>query len=390
MFVGTAMFPIVSPGYFYILIINAVMRPLLILLLLGFGIMVNAQPNTHRHWHEGPLTPKDFEAGDRKYKSGWMAYKVRYHPGVERHQDTTVKKLITDAFMVPELSSLPGERTAQALLFNQVLLDLLEIRRRKLQQELDQMGNDWTTDLIFSRHADSLDLTVARLQAETDSGRNKEAIDRWKQYVEENMPVLPAPAHLMWSRVARFGYGLHASLGKSSFTGNLAKAFDPTINVGFGFDFAWNQTILMIHATLGFGSAARQDLYLDNYWRKDTAARLAVIDVSIGQFILDTRRWKLTPFAGLGITEFSTPAREEDEETNATARYSYAAGLQLEYKLHKKINLIPTRGWKVNEYSELMARIRLYTTHFSYSGINGNTVNIAVGISGFGRVVRKK
>ena len=78
--------------------------------------------------------------------------------------------------------------------------------------------------------------------------------------------------------------------------------FGNSIGFNFGFDFFYKNSMLYIKTVLSGGDRtyARRP-----HWEEGLDFTFALIDVSYGYAILDNSALKISPFAGLAITEFS-------------------------------------------------------------------------------------
>jgi len=113
----------------------------------------------------------------------------------------------------------------------------------------------------------------------------------------------------------------------------------------------------------------------------------AVGDISYGYAFLDNSKLKLAPFAGFGLTEFSGQNRDNKENGLRMVDYNIIFGVNVDYKLRTKIKPFSYMPEKV----ETSIRARLYVTKANFStDMNGYTVNLTIGLCGFGNMIRLK
>ena len=153
---------------------------------------------------------------------------------------------------------------------------------------------------------------------------------------------------------------------------------------------AYKHKILFLNGTLA-GSDVKADYMADKNWYKGQRAHLAVIDVSLGYAFVDNAKLKLTPFAGLGITEFSGENKDMEEDELRIVDYNILFGLNADYKLNTRINTRPAYFSGLSESMETSVRARLYISkaHY-YDDLKGYTINLTLGICGFGNIIRLK
>ena len=98
--------------------------------------------------------------------------------------------------------------------------------------------------------------------------------------------------------------GLNVGAAYSFRNNTVNEHFGNSIGFNFGFDFSYKNSMLYINTILSGGDVDRT--YTGrSYWLEYLDFTLALIDVSYGYAILDNSALKISPFAGLAITEFS-------------------------------------------------------------------------------------
>lgn len=135
----------------------------------------------------------------------------------------------------------------------------------------------------------------------------------------------------------------------------------------------------------------KKEMLSEKKWHKGQNAHLAILDASLGYAVIDRKNFKLSPFAGWGLTEFSGENldNENDKEGLRLTDHHLVFGVNADYKLKTTIKLVPAFGFK--EIAETSIRARLYLTKTSYfSGLSGCTINLAFGICGFGNLIKMK
>jgi len=347
-----------------------------------------------KEWADGKLTWEDFKEreGGGGQQISELKYYLGYNSGKQKYGDTVISRNIAHGYMDKNLSWInPKYKTEQHLRYNQIVFDIVEVHRRRLQLELDRISSGFEFQGKFQIIYHSCSNEIERFNREADGGNNLNSLVFWEQKLSDELNSYKK-THIPDFETRSFGYGMHAGFGTGFFTGTISEHFSPTFNFIFGFDFAYKKSIFYLNGTLA-GGKVRQDYVSDKNWYKKQNANLAVIDVSYGYAFLDNRKFKLAPFAGLGITELSGQNKDNKEDGLSFVDYNVIFGINADYKLRTKINLLPNPffGAAVKEKVETSIRARLYVTRANLtSDLSGYSVNLTIGLCGFGNMIRVK
>ncbi len=344
-----------------------------------------------RDWSDGKLTWADFserKGGERatgfKFFLGYRTEKQK--EGIER-----LIRPVAVAYMDARLSFADPERRTDLLLrYNQVIFDITEWYRRSLQEALYEAQSPLQAEAIFKYHYDSLEGDLRQFKEDAGYGTAKDAVDFWEQRVAERLEGTD-PDPFPEIRERNFGYGIHAGLAGVTFLGGLNEQFRPGLGFSFGFDMAFRRFMLNVGGTI-YRPAARRDLDFGPQTAADERLNFALIELTAGYILIDRPRWRLTPSAGLGISEFSPPAGNDNEAASAVVDFNLMCGFTLDYKLSRSLRLIPSPfalAGGVKEKSEFSVRFRAFLAPARFEdGLRGTSVNLSLGISGFGRLLR--
>jgi hypothetical protein len=103
------------------------------------GVM--AQEN-QKNWRDGKLSWLDFSEKETNQGVSELKYFLGYKADKLKFGDTTVFRIKAEAYMDKKLSWInPAFKEEQYLRFNQVIFDIIEIHRRRLQVELDKANS---------------------------------------------------------------------------------------------------------------------------------------------------------------------------------------------------------------------------------------------------------
>jgi len=347
-----------------------------------------------KEWADGNLTWEDFK--EKESSNGQqiseLKYYLGYNSGKQKYGDTVISRNIALGYMDKNLSWVsPKYKSEQHLRYNQAVFNIVEVHRRMLQLELDRISSSFEFQGKFQIIYHSCTNEIERLNKETDGGNNLNSLVFWEQKLSDELNSYKK-TQILDFETKNFGYGMHVGFGGGLFTGTISEYFSPTFNFIFGFDFAYKKSILYLNGTLA-GGKVRQDYISDKNWYKKQNMNLAVIDVSYGYAFLDNRKLKLAPFVGLGITELSGQNKDNKENGLRLVDYNVIFGINADYKLRTRINLLPNSvfGAAVKEKVETSIRARFYVTRANLSSdLSGFSVNLTIGLCGFGNMIRVK
>ena len=341
-----------------------------------------------KEWRDGKLTWADFIERTGEKGVSELRYFFGYNTGSQEYNNIVVKKYIVQAYVDRNLSWVdPQYKTEQYLRYNQVIFNIIEIHRRRLQAEVDRVGYLFEIEGKFNIIQSSCTNEIDKFQWESSGGHNFNSIVFWEQKTSYELNVYSEKLIPEFENRS-FGYALHAGLGGGYFTGSIGEYFNPSFNFIFGFDFAYKKSILYLNGTLA-GCKVKKDYFSDKNWYEKQNVGLAIIDVSYGYAFLDNKKLKLSPFVGLGITELTGQNKDNKEAALRLVDYNVIFGLNADYKIRTTINIAPNMG--VKEKVETSIRTRLYITKADFApDLNGYSINLTVGLCGFGNMIRVK
>lgn len=366
------------------------MRALITIFLAFFLTSLLIAQEQKKYWSDGPLGWHDFTERKSPHSISEFKYFLGYHMEKNRYGDTILLRNIAEGYMDTGLSWVdPEYKTGQILRYNQVIFDLVELYRRKLQDELDRVTSVFDIDGRFNYIHRLCEEDINKFHDESAGGQDLKTIEFWEQKISGELT--PGSGRKIPEIVDRnFGYALHAGFGSGIFTGSLGDHFTPTFNFIFGFDFGYKNLLLYLNGTLA-GDHVKMDYTGDIIWNEDQRTHVAIIDASVGYALLDNARIKLSPFAGLGITEISGDNKDNDDDDLRMVDYNRIFGINADYKFRKRIKLIPSSSLGAKEKVEASVRARLYIARADYfEDLKGYSVNLTIGLCGFGKLIRLK
>jgi hypothetical protein len=361
---------------------------LIILLLIQTKIYTQS---IQRDWEQGKLDWNDFQGNPLRSsdKSSEFVYQISFITKKIKLQDTVLLTFVTKNEMNPKYSWVKVEDQSLRLLrYNQALFDILELNRRSLQSGLLSLGSLNEANSLLQRVIANSRDDFNRIQTDTEFGKNEEAISFWEEELKTRLADFPL-IRIPEFEESNFGYGLQVGLGSGTFTNSLSDHFNPTFNFLFGFDIALKNTVLYLNGTLGFNKIRKEFEEGGRVWPKDLKTGVAVIDLSLGQSIINNGKHKLTPFVGLGILEFTAIKDEDQFQDFRLVDYGIIYGVNYDFKFRKNIKLVPGFAG-VREKIEQNIRFRLYVLPSQFDTFKGTSVNLSFSYSFFGRLIKIK
>jgi hypothetical protein len=356
-----------------------------LILLIICSIDLNGQEN-RKYWNDGKLTWSDFSEHKSQAQVTELRYFFGYETAKDKFNDTIVAGIKAYCYMDRALSWVnPTKQSDLLLRYNQVIFDIVELYRRKLQQDLYVIPTIYFADNIFQEVYFSCETEMEKFRIESNNGTDKEVVANWEKRISKSLHYLQIQKYPQIER-RNLGYGMHLGFGSGSFTGGLGEYFSPTFNFIFGFDLAYKNWTTFLNATLAGGSKVRKEFFSDLVWGENQSTLFAIGELSLGYAVINNCKFKISPFTGYGFTEFSYSNPNDEEESVSLHHSSLIFGVNGDYKLRKRINLI---GY--GEYVETTIRTRLYITPINHQGLfSGYSINFTVGINGFGNLIKIK
>ena len=185
-----------------------------------------------------------------------------------------------------------------------------------------------------------------------------------------------------------FGMGMHCGIGSEFYIGPLADYLTPIAGVDFGFDFCFNRVNLSVNGLLGWGGPLKQPLPRDGYrWNAGERMKGGNTEVSLGYTVLDSPRWKVVPFAGIGVGFIDYPFHpgNQDKRMDEISGFRFQTGISADLKLFQIEDF-----QALEDLSEFSLRSRLYVAHTSFpSPAPSWTVNVGLSVNMLAWILKK-
>ncbi len=361
------------------------MKSLIFMLLLSpLGVLGQVTIDT-LHWSATRrLQLSDFHSPTQPGLGGSEFY---YQIGYEVHPTSLFGQPVIESFCLMFRNMSWVSKTAQnerTLVYNQVLFDLVEVHTRQMKAKLIALG----IDRRFKQRARQIEyLTnsdlgdeVNRFRAETGGGDDVRALERWEKQIVQRLHDVPDLETTYHS--SKIGFGIFVGGGGILATGPLAQTFSPAGGIAFGIDIAFRQTILMVHPTLYNGTLRAGFSHQNQTWEKDLPVRPRLLEVGLGQVVLDGPRTRLMPYIGYSLLDLA-PRDRNDERYKGLSLVSHTptVGVVFDSKLGSSNGKTDR-----SDDSFLFIRTKLsYSPLLNAQPFSGGLLNLQIGFGGFGR-----
>lgn len=358
--------------------------PIVVLSIFNISLVGQIESPNIKIWEEGKLTWEDFQGKpyyhlDREsafeYAFGFQQKKVVQH-------DTVVIKLVAYAYFLKDISwVLPEKKSDAQLMYNQVIFDLVEIYRRKLNNALGRTNSYAESQNLFDIYLVKLNEEIEDFEYQFNAGNGIYVIQRKQEEIKRELlqldeEFLPPLKH------SNVGIGMHLGFGADILTGSVNNHFNNTSLFTFGFDIAYRNFVLDIGGGLSNTKVTKE--YIEkNTWVDGTKTGLAILNAALAYNVHNGHRFKIAPFVGWGLLEFSNNNVPEEEKSDFTlVSYSLILGMNLDYKLRQRFKLNTLLNSR--DYSETNVRFRLSVLPvYFYPDLRGYSINLTLGFDIF-------
>lgn len=204
----------------------------------------------------------------------------------------------------------------------------------------------------------------------------------FEEYIRQNIRHVYKPKD--------WGFGVEFFSGYGIFTDELSDKFKNNVPMGVAFDVSYKKCIFYLRDYIGFSRTLHDIPFSSGTWLDHSQVRVFLPEASVGLDLLDTKFFKLVPFAGISATDISPTeydrgriAEYDDVGLDFTSTYTY--GINLDFKLGSGNGMI--MGGPEDSYWFVRVRYAYNQPQFNkkYQGYDGNFHYITIGVGGFGR-----
>ena len=372
-------------------------------------------------WSERMLKWSDFQGSSViDGKDSYMKTSLDIESFQKQEDGKTIIKLGAVAKMFRSGSFATADstcRTRQRLRYHQLQFDLLEVMRRRLQNDLNSgmTGIDADNRLKYYRNLYAEQL--AAIDDETDNGRNDHKLQEWEYFTRKNLEEMGLP-HVPAVTPSDVSYGLFIGLGGLFPTSTIKDYFNGFFTFTAGLTGGYKR--LKLKALIEYGQPKmREPNVFGKFDAQGRYSQLSVneyasfigVSVSGGYSVVDTKRFAVTPHFGMywsgygwNTADYEWLQSEEDpaiyiaKSTGVTAKqnfknFNWVAGIDFDFKIHHYVSNLPFLFGKREQLTS-MVRITPYVAHGVYSkaspDVQGYQVGFSVAYVGLARALTLK
>lgn len=333
-----------------------------------------------KQWSDGPIAWADFR-GEAVGNDSKAAFRASiYIDPVDISVDGQMKTQIFARAAMDRGDSYVDAalRTPERLRLYQLEFDLLECYRRQLQDDISQDVAANSTD-EHVRHFNALYYNeVITIATETSSGTDSSKLQQWETNVRSRLDKAEMPFVPIVSP-GRFSYGCYLGVGGNFTGGSINDAFSHTWIFGGGLHVGYDRAVAKFSAFYGQPKIKRLNIMdIENQQITDKYASLTNLALTVGYKIVDTRRIAITPMVGgaWNNLRWNVGNYEWDEEKSeplltstqsySITHFSWYATIDIDIKLHSRVNSTSLFGSKKREQVVSSVRISPYITRNVY------------------------
>lgn len=202
------------------------------------------------------------------------------------------------------------------------------------QSDLDDLEKDflelYLNWVIFSPNSPRESMyaeAVEEINMQADAFLDKYPDSIYDKYVRQRIRFVLA--------LSNWGGGYSIEAGYLAMQNSMAKQFKDGFIMHLALTGSYKKTYLQLGFNLGTSTTLVDFPFQDITWNKGSHVVIVGADVSLGYEIFNKNRWSLTPFAGIGVLNFSAGAKEIQEEKKledlSYSAPNYSAGVNISY-----------------------------------------------------------
>ncbi|MBD0254726.1 MAG: hypothetical protein ICV83_03315 [Cytophagales bacterium] len=232
------------------------------------------------------------------------------------------------------------------------------------------------------------------------AGKDKEKTAKLDADIKTYLAAYPATPYESFLRrfiapeyeSSRFGYGLDFHSGTAWFSGKAGTVFNPGANLGHGFEFSWDRYMFYLRNYIGLGKTSQAFTYRGE-WRQGLRINYYVPEVSVGYLLLDTKRIRIVPFAGISAFSVAPTTKEVNADPANDVQLSFKRPFTVGVNLDVKLAPTQHLGLGYQEAGFWMLKIRggfrSARARFD-ANFTGSVIYLDLGIGGFGKKLKEK
>ncbi|WP_298882119.1 hypothetical protein [uncultured Polaribacter sp.] len=362
-------------------------KQLLFLVILLISFKSNAQ-DYRKYWKDGNLVWSDFQAKPTKKHTSYLAYVLLYQSDKKIIDNVTYEGVFTDAYIDKSLSFVHNNlKDEHHLKYNQVIFNLLEIYKRKLQKRIISLENIHSISSVLSDTKNQLQRKILDFQEEGNYGIDKDITAKWLS--QTNLDLLKIDVfELPDFKKSNWTYGLNGGVDFAFYNDKYKEIFNNTAALTFGFEFSYKKLFMGLNMSIT-NSKLNENIVHNSFLNsKGNRSTISNLNITLGYPIYETNKFRILPFAGYGILSLGEVNKEKnkDEITNGSS----FIGLNFDFKNRKRVNFTPSL-FNIREEGNSYIRAKIFMSKSNFNpNLKGYSINIGIAYGIEGRLLSLK
>ncbi|WP_339658841.1 hypothetical protein [uncultured Polaribacter sp.] len=358
-----------------------------LILLCTFSNTINSQ-EYRKYWKDGKLTWDDFQAQPTQNNPTYLAYVLMYQTDKKVIDDVTYYGVFSDAYIDKSLSFVHHNlKDEHHLEYNQVIFNLVEIHKRKLQKRIYTLNNIYEVNPLFSDSKSQLEREVYNFQEEGNYGIQLDVTTQWLLRTSEELAASPA-FEIPDFRKSNWTYGLYGGVDFGFYGDTYNEVFNSTIAMSLGFEFSYKKVFMGLNMNFT-NSKLNTDLMDDSFIiPQGERSTIGLLNGYFGYPVYETKKFRIMPFAGYGLTFLSEAGNEDNKQETSAATSIF--GVNFDLKNKKTVNFTPSL-FDIREEGNSYFRARIFMSNSNFNPtLKGYSINIGLFYGIEGRFLSKK
>jgi hypothetical protein len=369
------------------LMCNFMKKYCVFIILFVISSTINSQ-EYRKYWKDGKLTWDDFQAQPTKNNPTYLGYVLLYQTDKKVVDDVTYFGVFADAYIDKSLSFVHlNLKDDYHLRYNQVIFNLVEIHKRKLQKRIYLVDNIFDMSPLFSDSKSQLEREVLDFQEEGNYGIQREITDKWLLKTTNELTASRS-FEIPDFRKSNWTYGLYGGVDFGFYGDTYSEIFNNTIAMSLGFEFSYKKVFMGLNMSFT-NSKLNTDLIDDSLLIPEgEKSTIGLLNSYFGYPVYETKKFRIIPFAGYGVTFFGEVGDLDNKQETSAATSIF--GVNFDLKNKKTVNFTPSL-FNIREEGNSYFRARIFMSNSNFNtNLKGYTLNIGLSYGIEGRFLSKK
>tara|TARA_B100000508_G_C11456336_1_gene276929 strand:+ start:651 stop:1844 length:1194 start_codon:yes stop_codon:yes gene_type:complete len=266
----------------------------------------------------------------------------------------------------------------------------------KLFEKKDQILTTLKNSFLSTEQKDILHINYVLWVSSTDTLMTQDSLNSLSKSFIKNHAASPFLNYVKTNALyeyttSKWGLGFEFFTGFGWFDGALSNSFNTAVPVGIAFDIQYKFLVLSLRNYIGFTKTQQDIQFREDIWEANQTALIFLPEASFGFNLLDAKRIKLYPFAGISSMDLgptlNLAGSEEFDKLDLEFTSAPCVGISFDYKIKKAYNIVSVSG-EEDSYSYIRIRYSYHRPNYT-KRFEGGFHSICVGFGAFGRKIKR-